>query len=97
MSPIGSQYTTLLKNRKASENDGVTLSLGFKTVLTLFLLPSVGNAAFDNYNSVLLGERAAGMGGAFTAMTEDPAAAPFYNPATISRMEGTSLSTSASL
>lgn len=54
-------------------------------------------SAFDNYNSVLLGERASGMGGAFTAMTEDPAAAPFYNPATISRMAGTSLSTTASL
>ncbi len=50
-----------------------------------------------NYNSVLLGERAAGMGGAFTAMTGDPAACSYYNPATLALMEGTSFSASANL
>lgn len=69
----------------------------FSLIFGFLLQPSLGHAAFGNFNSVLLGDRAAGMGGAFTALTEDPAAAPFYNPATISRMDGTSLSTSASL
>ena len=65
-------------------------------LLLLFKAPNVW-AAFGNYNSVLLGDRAAGMGGAFTAMSGDPAASPFYNPATLVRMEGRSLSTAASL
>ena len=54
-------------------------------------------AAFSNYNSVLLGERAAGMGGAFTALTGDPAATPFYNPATTILMPGTNLSAAVSV
>ena len=50
--------------------------------------------AFSNYNSILIGEKAAGMGGAFTALTDDPAACSFYNPAGIARMEGATLSAS---
>ena len=41
---------------------------------------STASAAFSNPNSLLLGERAAGMGGAFTALSGDSAALPFYNP-----------------
>ncbi len=54
-------------------------------------------AAYSNYNSVLLGDRAAGMGGAFTALTDDPSASPFYNPATLILMKGNSLSTTVNL
>lgn len=54
-------------------------------------------AAFSNYNSILMGDRAAGMGGAFTALTNDPAAVLFYNPAAVARMKGHSLSTSVSV
>lgn len=49
-------------------------------------------AAFANYNSVLIGERAAGMAGAFSALSKDPAATPFYNPATTALLDGSSLS-----
>ena len=54
-------------------------------------------AAYSNYSSVLLGDRAAGMGGAFTALTDDPSASPFYNPATLILMKGNSLSTTVNL
>lgn len=49
-------------------------------------------AAFGNYNSILIGDRAAGMGGAFTALTDDPGGCSFYNPAALSVMSGRSLS-----
>lgn len=54
-------------------------------------------AAYTNYHSIMLGDRAGGMGGAFTALTDDPAADAFYNPATLARLKGSSLSTSVSL
>ena len=64
-------------------------------ILVFFSLPTF--AAFSNYNSILIGERAAGMGGAYTALSGDPAACSFYNPATLARMEGTSLSAAVSV
>lgn len=54
-------------------------------------------ASFTNYNSLMLGDRAGGMGGAFTALTDDPAASAYYNPATLARLSGSSLSTSINL
>lgn len=51
-----------------------------------------GHTAYGNYRNVMLGDRAAGMGGAFTALTNDPAAVPYYNPASVVRMKGSSLS-----
>ena len=54
-------------------------------------------AVGPNYNSILIGDRAAGMGGAFTGLSGDPSACSFYNPATLARMEGTSLSATATL
>ena len=67
----------------------------FLLVLSLFSLPVY--ASFANYNSVLIGERAAGMGGAFTALSNDPAGCSFYNPATLTRMKGNKLSASVNL
>jgi hypothetical protein len=65
-------------------------------LISLFLsTPAWG--MYTNYNSVLLGSRAAGMGGAFTAMTGDTSASPYYNPATLARAVGSSLSAAASL
>lgn len=55
------------------------------------------HAAYSNANSILLGERAAGMGGAFTALTGDPSATPFYNPATTVLQLGSSLSASVNV
>lgn len=59
--------------------------------------PTFASGAFANYNSVLIGERAAGMGGAFTALTGDPAATAFYNPATMVLVQGSSVSASANV
>lgn len=49
-------------------------------------------AAFSNYNSILLGDQSAGMGGAATAVVGDTSAAAFYNPATLARLNGASFS-----
>lgn len=49
-------------------------------------------AAFSNYNSILIGDQAAGMGGAYTAMADDAAAQPWYNPATLAFLKGESFS-----
>lgn len=54
-------------------------------------------ASYTNLNSILIGERAAGMGGAYTAMVNDPAASSYYNPATLSRVNGSSLSAAVNL
>lgn len=49
-------------------------------------------AAFGNYNSILIGDQAAGMGGAATAVADDNAAAPWYNPAALGAIPGQSFS-----
>ncbi len=66
-------------------------------LLTFFVNTTVFAGAYGNYNSVLIGDMAAGMGGAFTGLTGDPAACSYYNPATLARMKGTSLSASANI
>lgn len=70
-------------------------------LLLTFLITLAGAptalASYANYNSILIGERAAGLGGAFTALTGDPSACAFYNPATLSRMEGHTLSAAVNL
>lgn len=63
-------------------------------ILIIFSAPILSHASFANYNSILIGERAAGMGGAYTALTGDPAGCSFYNPASLARMEGSTLSAS---
>lgn len=65
-------------------------------LLTL-LISSNLYASYTNFNTILIGERAAGMGGASTAMVNDPAASSYYNPATLSRVEGSSLSAAVNL
>ena len=45
------------------------------------LASATANAAYSNYNSVLIGSQAAGMGGAYTALYQDSSAVAFYNPA----------------
>lgn len=65
--------------------------------ISAIALPSASSAVGPNYNSILIGDRAAGMGGAFTGLSGDPSACSFYNPATLARMEGTSLSATATL
>ncbi|RME16257.1 MAG: hypothetical protein D6797_04930 [Bdellovibrio sp.] len=71
-----------------------TKTISFFTIL---FLPLVINASFYNFNSTLIGNKAAGMGGAFTAVSGDLTAAPFYNPATLTLIEGINVSASVSL
>ncbi len=48
-----------------------------------------------NYQNLLLGEKAAGMGGAYTAIADDPSAT-YYNPAGLVETEASTLSASLS-
>lgn len=66
-------------------------------VLILILNPKQSFASYSNYNSILIGNTAAGMGGAATALFEDASAIPFYNPAGLARVTGSNFSTSASV
>ena len=61
-------------------------------IFLLLFFPTSVFAAFSNYNSILIGDQAAGMGGAATALVGDASGAAFYNPATLARMEGNSFS-----
>jgi long-subunit fatty acid transport protein len=55
-------------------------------VLTLLLAAaSRATAQTTNYQNRLVGQRAVGMGGAFTAIADDPSAS-FYNPAALSNL-----------
>jgi long-chain fatty acid transport protein len=47
-----------------------------------------------HYNNILIGDRAAGMGGAYTAISDDPSGL-FYNPAGIAYAQGSNISVSA--
>lgn len=63
--------------------------------VTLFLVLLIGLkgwSAFSNYNSILLGDQAAGMAGAATALVGDTSSAAFYNPATLARLNGATFS-----
>lgn len=54
-------------------------------------------AAFSNYNSVLIGEQASGMSGAYTSMSGDVSASSYYNPAGLAFLEGSSFSGSVAV
>jgi long-chain fatty acid transport protein len=64
-------------------------------VMSLFLVIVQGAAVADefHYNNFLIGDRAAGMGGAYTAISDDPSGL-YYNPAGIVYSTGRSLSAS---
>lgn len=61
-------------------------------VFVSLMIQIKSEAAFSNYNSILLGDQAAGMGGAASAVVGDTSAASFYNPATLAQMNGASFS-----
>jgi long-chain fatty acid transport protein len=54
------------------------------------LYAAAANADSYHYNNILIGDRAAGMGGAYTAISDDPSGL-FYNPAGIAHAAGASL------
>lgn len=68
------------------------MSLKYVSSLLLCLLAQPAMAAFSNYNSILIGDQAAGMGGAYTAMTNDASAMAYYNPAGLAFLQGHSFS-----
>ena len=70
-----------------------------KYVLAVLLLfsPLSLFAAYGNFNTVLIGEQASGMGGAYTAMSGDSSSSGFYNPASLVKLSGTDISASATL
>lgn len=54
-------------------------------------------SAYSNYNSILIGDQAAGMGGAAVAMAQDASAGAWYNPATLAALKGQSFSAGVSI
>ena len=66
-----------------------------KCLLSMGLLSLCLNAYADefHYNNILIGDRASGMGGAYTAISDDPSGM-FYNPAGIAYAKGNSMSAS---
>lgn len=69
----------------------------FLVALSLIIFTPNLLAAYANFNSVLIGEQAAGMGGAYTAMSGDSSSSGFYNPASLVKLNGTDISASATL
>ncbi len=72
------------------------ITRGFSFYCILFLMVEMrtlsAEAAFSNYNSILIGDLSAGMGGTSTAIVGDVASASFYNPATLGRLKGEAFS-----
>lgn len=66
-----------------------------KTLTTLLFIGCIGQAAADEYHyrSLIIGDRAIGMGGAYTAISDDPSGL-YYNPAGIVYSNGKNLSAS---
>lgn len=62
------------------------------TLCSLSALPAWADEY--HYNNILIGDRAAGMGGAYTAISDDPSGL-YYNPAGIAYVQGTNVSVSA--
>lgn len=71
----------------------VTARVLFAACTSFFFL---GAAYADeyHYNNILIGDRAAGMGGAYTAISDDPSGL-FYNPAGVAYAPGSNISVSA--
>lgn len=60
--------------------------------ILIVLFSSSGLAAFSNENSLLVGDRSAGMGGATVGLAGDTAGSPYYNPGTLAFLEGQAFS-----
>ncbi len=66
--------------------------LAFAVFFSFSFCSLISQANFSNYNSILIGDQAAGMGGAATAMTEDASAVAWYNPAAMAKLKGQAFS-----
>ena len=65
-------------------------------VAAALLAAAAARADQSNFRPYLVGARAGGMGGAFTALADDPSG-PFYNPAGIAHVTSSQFSLSGSL
>ncbi len=75
----------------------VTRRSGMRLLLaSLLLIPSVALASDTNYQNFITGGRAVGLGGAFTALSDDPSGM-YYNPAGLVDDDHTDVSVSANL
>lgn len=63
------------------------------TILLIFAVPVILLADDYHYNNTLIGDRAAGMGGAYIAVSDDPSGM-YYNPAGLAYSTGRNLSAS---
>jgi hypothetical protein len=75
----------------------VKASIRFCSWFFLILIAPSAIAGYSNYNSLLIGPHAAGLGGAYTSLTDDASAIPFYNPANLARVDGNKLSAAVTL
>lgn len=70
----------------------ITATIIFTACGALSALPAYADEY--HYNNILIGDRAAGMGGAYTAISDDPSGL-YYNPAGIAYAQGSNISVSA--
>lgn len=81
-----------LRLLRFSRNDGIlSVFLLLPLFLTILSLPAFADEF--HYNNILVGERASGMGGTYTALSDDPSGL-YYNPAGIVYASGRNLSAS---
>lgn len=66
---------------------------GTAVVTLLLTYTAISDADEFHYNNILIGDRASGMGGAYTAISDDPGGM-YYNPAGIAYSTGKNLSAS---
>ncbi len=71
--------------------------MGYLFFTLTFFYAIAGLAAYSNSNSILLGNQAAGMGGASVALVEDTTALSYYNPAGIALINGREFSATLTL
>lgn len=68
-------------------------NLQVAVIFTLSTIAATSGADEFHYNNILIGDRASGMGGAYTAVSDDPGGM-YYNPAGIAYSTGKNLSAS---
>lgn len=61
-------------------------------LISIFLFCPLVFASYSNYNSILIGDQAAGMGGAYTSLAGDGSAMAWYNPSNLAWVEKKTLS-----
>lgn len=82
---------SVIARRSCVKHDIVSITL-ITFCCSLSAIPA--HADEYHYNNILIGDRAAGMGGAYTAISDDPSGL-FYNPAGIAYAQGSNVSVSA--